>query len=175
MSQAGILKVADSILPPDVPTSFVTDSGTATPIGNVIEIFGGAGVTTSAPGSTNIIQITGTSTGFTWNVVTSASPTNPVQLVAENGYICSGAILVTFLLPLTPTIGDTFKIFSYTSRFQIIPNGSQQMTVGAITGVTGASGTVTSNSPGDMVTFTYMGGNVFQSEAPQGTLTIVYA
>ena len=110
-------------------------------------------------------------TGFTWNTVTSVG--NPHQIISENGYVCAGAILVTFLLPLAPAVGDTFKIFSYTSRFQIIPNGGQNMVVGSVTGIAGASGTVTSNSPGDMVTFTYMGGNIFQSEAPQGTLTVV--
>lgn len=169
MSQAGIAKITDQILPPDVPTIFVTNSGTAIPIGNILEILGAGGATTSGVG--NVVTINVTASGFTWNVVTSA--TNPNQLVAENGYITEGSSLVTFLLPLAPAIGATFKIFSYTSRFQIIPNGAQNMVIGSVTGIAGASGTVTSNSPGDMITFTYLGSNTFQSEAPQGTFTVV--
>lgn len=125
--------------------------------------------------TTGQLGVTSSSIGFAWNTVTSASPTNPIQILVENGYICAGASLVTFLLPLAPSVGDTFKIFSFTSRFQIIPNGGQQIVIGTVTGLSGATGTATSNSSGDEITITYMGGNVFQSEAPQGTITVVYA
>jgi len=74
---------------------------------------------------------------------------------------------------LTPTIGDTFKIFSLSSKFQIIPNGGQSIVIGTVTGHAGSTGTVTSNSAGDEVTISYMGSNTFQSEPPQGTLTVV--
>jgi hypothetical protein len=171
VSQAGPLNNNSGSVPPDVPITFVTNSGDATAASNVIEILGSAGVTTT--GSGNVITITSTGAGFTWNVVTSA--TNPNQIVANNGYICSGSSMTTFLLPLTATVGDTFKIFSYSSLFQIIPNGAQNLVIGAVTGKVGATGTATSNSPGDAITMTYMGGNTFQSEAPQGTLTLVYS
>jgi hypothetical protein len=167
VSQAGPLTNHSGSVPSDVPITFVTNSGDATAVSNVIEILGGSGITTSGAG--NVITITASGTGFTWNVVTSA--TNPNQIVVDNWYICSGVSMVTFLLPLTPAIGDTFKIFSYSSTFQIIPNGGQNLVIGAVTGKIGATGTATSNSPGDMITMTYMGGNTFQSEAPQVTLT----
>lgn len=66
MSQAGITSVVDHILPPDVPTSFVTDSGTAVPIGNILQVKG----TTQAAGSTPVHT-----TGAT-NVVTSIVQTS---------------------------------------------------------------------------------------------------
>jgi hypothetical protein len=171
MSQAGIAKVTDQILPPDVPLEFVTNSGTATAIANVINILGVGGVTTSAPGSSNTIDINVVTTGFTWNVVTSVSPANPIQLVKQNGYSCQGVSLVTFILPLAPTFGDTFIVASTTSRFQINQNGSQQIQIGNAYSTAG-SGNCTSNTVGDFIELVYMGSNLFQSFAPQGTLTL---
>jgi uncharacterized membrane protein len=172
MSQAGSLNNAEIPFPPgDIPIEFVTNSGTAMAIANILQVKGVGGVTVSAPGSSNLINIAVSVSGFTWNEVTDA--TNPNQIVAENGYLCYGSSLVTFLLPLVGNDGDTFKIFSVTSRFQIIPNGSQKLVIGAVTGLIGAMGTATSNSPGDEITITYMGNNTWQSEPPQGTITVV--
>lgn len=50
MSQAGILDVLNSN--PDIPTTFDTDSGSAVPIANTLEILGDNGVTTSGSGNT---------------------------------------------------------------------------------------------------------------------------
>ena len=135
----------------------------------MIQILGAGGVTTS--GVANIITINVTASGFTWNLVTSLVPVNPIQIVASNAYSCQGGVLVTFILPLTPTFGDTFIIASTTARFQIAANGGQQMRVGNVISTAG-SGTLTSNSGGDFVEFVYMGSNIFQSFSPQGTLSI---
>jgi len=170
MSQAGIINIASQ---PGVALEFVTDTGTSEAHNDVLYIVGGAGVTTVTTTTSflnDTVQIDVSTTGFTWVVVTDAD--NPTQILAQHGYICSGAALCTFLLPLAPVVGDTFKIFSYTSRFQVIPNATQIIIVGAGTGLPGSTGTLTSNAPGDVVTMTCMGNNTFQAESPQGTLTL---
>ena len=54
MSQAGIVDFEGTH--PQVPTSFVTNSGTAIPIGNVLEVLGINGITTSGSGNTVTIS-----------------------------------------------------------------------------------------------------------------------
>ena len=170
MSQAGIVSLTESGGGGNIPINFVTDSGTATAIANTLFVNGAGGTSTSVGASNQIIiTCTGGST-FTWNVVTSA--TNVNQIVVNNGYICNGASLVTFLLPLAPAIGDSFKIVSNTARFQISENGSQQIRIGAEITSAG-SGTLTSNTVGDFITAVYVGSNIFICEAPEGTLTLL--
>lgn len=87
MSQAGELNSANNIVPVDVATSYVTDSGTAVPVANILDVFGGSGISTA--GSGNVVTITnqlaqpnafvflqddfiGTATGVTSGDVTGA-------------------------------------------------------------------------------------------------------
>jgi len=49
MSQAGRLKVTSGTLPPDVPTTFVADVGTATPVAHILNILGTSTVAGSIP------------------------------------------------------------------------------------------------------------------------------
>lgn len=63
MSQAGLARISSGNLPPQVPIMFVTDSGTATPALGILQILGvstvsgSVPVSTSAPGSSNIVDI----------------------------------------------------------------------------------------------------------------------
>lgn len=134
MSQAGILNAAGSN--PGIPTSFVTDVGTAVAIANVIEILGGSGASTSAAG--NIITISIIGTGFTWQVVTSAN--NPVNIVKSNGYICKGASAVNFILPSSATIGDSFWIKGFGNLWTLDQNASQSVTLGIVQTTVGVFG-----------------------------------
>ena len=109
--------------------------------------------------------------GFNWVIVTSISPTNPIQIVKNHGYICDGVAQVTFVLPLSPGVGTEFAIVSNTATFRINQNGAQQIRVGASI-TTAGSGFITSNTVGDVIQGLYVGGNLFISMAPQGTLTL---
>lgn len=63
MSQAGILKVSESILPPSVATQYDTDSGSAVPAANILDVLGG-----TAAAGTNPVQTTGADNDVTINV-----------------------------------------------------------------------------------------------------------
>ena len=130
-----------------------------------------AGTGVSIVNGPNSIIINATAVGMNWQAVTSIAPINPIQIIANNAYVCNGALLVTFLLPLAPALGDSFIILSNTSRFQINENGGQQICIGSSSSTAGA-GNALSNSTGDQVQFVYVGGNIFRGFAPQGTITL---
>jgi hypothetical protein len=168
MSQAGPLNESgggsvDSLI-------VQTNSGTAMPIANVLEILGAGSVTTS--GSSNVVTITVSSAGFTWNTITSAG--NPTQIVVENGYITAGSSQCVLVLPLTANIGDTFIVTGYTSSFQITQNANQSIIFGFQTTTTGATGSVTATGFGDHVSIVCLAANlVFKVFDSMGNLTIV--
>lgn len=66
MSQAGSLTSGSTpVIPPNIPTSFVEDSGVATPAANIINVFGGdttddniLGLQTTGAGNTITIELT---------------------------------------------------------------------------------------------------------------------
>lgn len=182
MSHNSILVVEDGNLPPDVPLIFEGNSGPgASAIANVLNIIGAGGASTVASGNT--VTITVTSSGFTWDPVTSVSPMNPIQIVIETGYICNGTNMVTFNLPLTASLGDSFIIVSNTSAWQIQQMAGQQIGIGPVytTGGTydpiSGDGAATSNRVGDMVEFIFMGMtglgfDLWRCFPPQGTISL---
>ena len=145
MSQGGTLN--DGSLSPDVATSYVTDSGTAIPAANIINILGAGGITTSASGDT--ILIDDSSSLFTWQVVTSAD--NPVTLANGNGYIAKGGTAVQFDLPATASVGDTFSIVGYGNLWTITQAASQSITEGNVASTIGVGGSLTATKITDCV------------------------
>jgi hypothetical protein len=129
-------------------TEIITNSGIAIPIAGIIEILGTGSITTS--GSGNVVTISISGTGFTWNTITSAS--NPTQIVAENAYITAGVSQCVLVLPLTGVVGDSFIVTGLSSLFQITQNANQSIVFGMLTTTTGVGGSITSTGAGDHVT-----------------------
>lgn len=167
MSQAGLTSVMGT---PSVPIQFTTDSGVAVPAANNLNIFGGTGAQTSASGST--VTVTVTAAAFDWNVVTSA--TNPNSLVAENGYIAKGAGAVTFLLPATAAIGDTFRIVGYGNLWTLTQNAGQTVFIGMDATTGGVGGSLTATNARDVIELLCVTANTeFEVVNVIGNLTIV--
>lgn len=170
MSQAGLNNVSAGVLPPVVPLQFTTDSGIAVPAANNLNVLGGVGASTSAAGST--ITITVDTTGFDWNVVTSA--TNPNSLVKQNGYIPKGGGVVTFLLPAAAAIGDTFLVAGYGNLWTLTQNAGQSITLGISSTTIGVGGSVTATQVRDSIELVCVTANTeFQIINGIGNLTFI--
>lgn len=121
--------------------------GALSPTAGNWNIVGGTGVSTSGAGSTLTINFaTG---GFTWTDATNATYT----LAVQNGYVTDKAAGVTYTLPATANLGDTFKIVGRQGLTTITPNANQQLLIGSASGTVGATGTAVGTNAGDCITF----------------------
>lgn len=103
MSQAGLIAVTASVLPPTVPTSFDTNAGTATPALNNLDVLGTVNIVTS--GATNVISIRGDILTY---VQPGAYPYNPLSTDYFISVDTSAAR--TIRLPNAPTTGKSYVI-----------------------------------------------------------------
>ena len=96
------------------------------------------------------------------------------SLVAGNAYIANNASLITYTLPATAAVGDTFKIFYRgAGNFKIAQNASQSIVCGDLTTTAGTGGSVTGIDAGTIITITCLVANTgFIAEA-QGNFTTV--
>jgi hypothetical protein len=143
VSQEGIIDIEKAY--PQIPTMFVTDSGTAIPIANTIEVLGGTDIATSASGNTILINWTGAG-GIVWTVISASQ-----SLASENGYICAspgGAL--SLALPATSQVGDIIEVtLDGATSFTITQSAGQQIRIGSLSTTSGVGGSITSNNQGD--------------------------
>lgn len=86
MSQAGLLDIEASH--PQIPTSFVTDTGTAIPLSNVLEILGGDGIYTTASGNTVTVSANIATAGATLPLSTlGVAAFDNTQFTVINGFV----------------------------------------------------------------------------------------
>lgn len=108
----------------------------------VIAFTNGAGTTIT--GGTNTIEFASSAGGFTWTAISSSTQT----LVAQNMYVCdNGATLITFALPASASLGDTFGVVGYSSGgWTITTSGTQTILFGQNTASVSISSSLSSNT-----------------------------
>lgn len=136
-------------------TSAVSALGAATngqlPIGStgadpvLATLTAGSGISISnGAGSITISAVSG---GFAWSVVTGSTQ----AIAAGNGYFANNAGGVTFTLPASPSVGDTYQVVAMNAGGWTIGYGSGQKIFFGNTSTTTTSGTLASTSIGDSV------------------------
>jgi len=149
MSQI-IKDLSSGPVPPQVATSYVTDSGIAIPAFNVLNVLGGVGADTS--GSGNTITINVTTSGFDW--VEKSTPDSPYTIISGQGVFCNGAM--TVLLPPNTllAIGATVIVYIDTASPVIIQaDGVDRIQVGE--NISAVGGTATSTVQGNILELVY--------------------
>jgi len=172
---AGVTNVARALLTTDssgIPTwraltdgQFVIGSSSSQPIAANITAGTGISVTNGA----NSITIASTLGGFSWTDVTGASQAISVQ----NGYITDRGGGVSYSLPTTAAIGDTFIIMGKLGITTITQAASQQILIGSGSSTVGATGTCVGNNVGDCITLVCItANNIFRASSVIGTWTL---
>jgi hypothetical protein len=106
---------------PSIATSYVTNSGTAVPALNILNVVGGSGITTSGSGNTVTITATG---NFAWT-----DENTDFQAVVDNGYFCTAELTAT--LPAAPTQGQVVIIEAETAQnVNVLANAGQTIRLG---------------------------------------------
>jgi len=123
----------------------IIGSGSGAPAAATLSAGAGITITNAA----NSITISASASGFSWTDVTGATQT----IVAENGYITDRSGGVTYTLPASGALGDTFKIVGKLGLATITPLALQQLLIGSASGTVGITGTAVATNVGDCIEF----------------------
>ena len=133
-------------------------------------ISAGTGISVT-PGH-NTISIAATGSAGITNVNQN---TSSATLAANSRYATNnGASLVTYTLPASPAIGDTYIIVGGSSGgWAVAQNASQQINFGNKASTSGVGGSLASSNQFDCITITNVATNVFTAYESQGNITVV--
>lgn len=135
-----------------------------------ITLTGGSGVTITQNG--NIIQVSASSSGLTWNNITGTSAT----MMTNNGYQSNNGGLVTLTLPSAASFGDELFISGYgAGGWTIAQNAGQKLIIGDASTTVGVGGSLSSTNQYDSIQFRCAIANTtwVAVNGPQGCLTYV--
>ncbi len=115
-------------------------------------------------------DITISASPFTWNTTSGTSAT----IAAYNAYFANNAGLVTYTLPATATVGDTFVVsYQGVGGWAIDQNSGQSIVFGNAT-TTPTTGSLASSAAGDTVTIVCRETDtVFQVISSMGNIIVV--
>jgi hypothetical protein len=103
----------------------------------------GSGVTSSftVSGTTATLNISASTTGFTWLVVTGDTTMN-----VNTGYIANSAFIVTLTMPVSAAVGDIIEVCGTGGSWVVSLNAGQLITYNSSTAFTSISSTSSNGS-----------------------------
>jgi hypothetical protein len=137
LSAANVLSVTSSNGSPTTTTINAVTGGS----------YSNGTITLSGTGSVNGTQITGLSTGITWNNATTTQSAS-----VSNGYVGTATTLTTITLPSTAAFGSIIEVVGTgTGLWRISQNANQFINFGIVGTTTGTSGYLSATSQYDCV------------------------
>lgn len=153
----------------DISAIDTPDGNTVTGLLGVVDFLDGTGMTIT--GSGNAVTFNASGGGFTWNTVTTTTQT----LVSSNAYIANNAGLITFTLPSTADVGDSYAIVGYGAGGWALAQNILQSTIfGKLITTTGISGSLASTIASNFIFITcIVADTVFKITDSGGNITVV--